>query len=117
MSINVGIAGGLQKPTHVRLTSTSITDIYTATNYGETVVAITMANETAGAVIIKIDHFDGTTNFNTYRKSVPADDTLIFSDFPIRMRSGDKIRATAASANAITVNVAVVLDSARSQSA
>lgn len=117
MSVNVSVSGGLQKPTHVRLTTTGITNIYTATNMGETVVAITMANETAGAVIIKIDHYDGATNFNTYRKSVPADDTLILSDFPMRLRSGDIIRATAASANAITVNVAVALDSAKSSSA
>lgn len=115
MSVGIGIAGGLQKPTSTRLTAITITDVYTADSDGETVVAITMANETAAAVIIKIDRFDGTTHWNTYRKSVPADDTLILSDFPMRLRIGHIIRATAASANAITVNVDVVRDSGKSQ--
>jgi len=116
MSVNINVSGGLQKPTHVRLTTAAQTDVYTATTYGETVVAISMANETGGAVTILIEHYDGTTNWNTFRRSVPATDTLILSDFPIRMRKDDKIKATAASGNAITVSLAVVLDSGKSQS-
>ncbi len=96
---------------------TSITDIYTATNpNGTTVVAITLANETAGAVIVKIDRYDGATNWNTWRKSVAANSTEILSDFPMKLRSGHKIKATADGANAITVNVDVVLDGAASKS-
>ena len=57
MSVNISTHGALEQPTSVRLTSTSITDIYTATNpNGTTVVAITLANETAGAVIVKPAH-------------------------------------------------------------
>jgi hypothetical protein len=113
MSVSINTHGALEQPTSVRLTSTSITDIYTATNpNGTTVVAITLANETAGAVIVKIDRYDGSTNFNTFRRSVAANATEILSDFPMKLRSGHKIRATADGANAITVNCAVVLDAA-----
>lgn len=111
MSVNINAFGALEQPTSVRLTTTNITDIYPARSpNGDTCVAITLANETAAAVIVRIDRFDGTTNWNTWRKSVPGDDTLILSDFPIKLRLGQTIRATAASANAITVNVDVILD-------
>ena len=113
MSVSINTHGALEQPTSVRLTTTNITDIYEASNpNGTTVVAITLANETAGAVIVKIDRYNGTTNFNTFRRSVAANATEIFSDFPIKMRAGHIIRATADGANAITVNVAVVLDAA-----
>ena len=116
MSVNIGVTGGLQKPASTRLTTSGQTDVYTAASDGETVVAITLANETASATIVLIERFDGTTNFNTFRRSVPADDTVVLSDFPIRLRNGHKIRATAATGNRITVNVDVVLDSGKSQS-
>ena len=116
MSVNIGITGGLQKPASTRLTSLSQTDVYTAASDGETVVAIALANETGSATIVLIERFDGTTNWNIWRKSVPADDTLILSDFPIRLRNGHKIRATAAAVNRITVSVDVALDSGKSQS-
>ena len=113
MSVNINAFGALEQPTSKLLDSTSITDVYEATNpNGTTVVAITFANQTASPVIVRLDRYNGTTNFNTWRKSVPADDTLILSDFPMKLRAGHIIRATAASANAITVNVDVILDAA-----
>lgn len=113
MSVNINTHGALEQPTSVRLTTTNQTDIYEATSQnGTTVVAITLANETAGAVIVKIDRYDGTTNWNTLRRSVAANATEILSDFPMKLREGHKIKATADGANAITVNVAVVLDAA-----
>lgn len=105
MSVLLNVPGTVPPPTSVRLTTTSITDIVTATDNNSIVVAIIVANETAGAVTILIDRFDGTTNWHTYAKSVPANDTVLLSDFPIRGLTGHKIKATAGSANALTVSV------------
>lgn len=105
MSVLLNIPGVVPQPTSVRLTSTSITDIITAVDNNSIVLAIIVANETAGAVTIMIDRFDGSTNWHTYAKSVPANDTVLLSDFPIRGLTGHKIRATAGSANALTVSV------------
>ena len=75
-----------------------------------TVIAVVCSNETAGVVNILISYFDGTNDHFLFRKPVPANDTVIFSDFPKPLYDGMKIKATAASANAITVDVAVMQD-------
>lgn len=114
MSVNILVLGGLAKTAPVRLTTTSRTDVFTAEVGGSrarsTVLAVVCSNETAGAVNILIEYFDGTNNHFLFRRPVPANDTVFFSDFPKPLSDGMKIRATAASANAITVDVAVMLD-------
>ncbi len=107
MSSLIAVPGTIQKPTSVRLTTTGITDIYTAIDNLDTVVAILIVNETAGAVDCLVDWFDGTTNnhidaitFTAAKgsKSPPLDQ-------PIRLLTGHKIKATASVANQITVTV------------
>ena len=114
MSVNILVVGGLANTTPVRLTTTSRTDVFTAevgnSRAVSTVVAVVCSNETGGAVNILIEFFDGTTNYFLFRRSVPANDTVFFSDFPKPLTGGMKIRATAGSANAITVDVAVMQD-------
>jgi hypothetical protein len=75
----------------------------TATDSSGILSSFSLANETGSAVIVAMHYFDGTTDFLMFRRSVPATDTIIISDLPIRLYSGDKIKATAASGNAITV--------------
>lgn len=114
MSVSILLSGGLSKCLPVRLTTTARTDIFTAevgtSRARSTVVSVVCSNETAGAVIILIEYFDGATNYFLFRRSVPANDTVVFNDFPIILYDGQKIRATAASANALTVATAVVQD-------
>lgn len=105
MSVLVDIPGTVPAPESVRLTTIGTTDIYTATDANSIVVAIIVANETAGAVTILVDRFDGSTNFHTFAKSVAANGSEILSDFPIRLLTGHKIKATAGSANALTVSI------------
>lgn len=114
MSVSINTHGALEQPTSVRLTTTATTQIYPSTTMGTTCIAIAVANETASPVIVRIDRFDpvAAVNWNTFRRSIPANDTVIWTDFPIKMRTGHIIRATADTANAITVSVAVVLDAA-----
>jgi hypothetical protein len=105
---NIIVPGGLQKPACVRLTTTTITDIYTATDNLDTVVAIVGVDETNAAVDALIDWFDGTTNNHICCLTISSGTKghSIF-DVPIRLLTGHKIRATASAANQITVSVYV----------
>ena len=106
MSTLLAIPGTAQPPTQVKLTTTTLTDIITATDQFDTVVSISLANETAGAVVCNVYRNDGVTDFLTFAKSVPANDTSGPFEVPIRLLNGHKIKAQApATANAITVTV------------
>lgn len=107
MSVLLNVPGTVPPPKSVRLTTTGITDIVTATDNNSIVVAIIVANETALAATILIDRFEAATatNWHTYAASVPANGSALLSDFPIRGLTGDKIKATAGTANALTVSV------------
>ena len=103
MSVSGNYSGGVARPIPVRLTSTSATDIVTATDRSDVVSSFSLANETGSAVVVALHYYDGATDFLIFRRSIPATDTVIVSDLPIRLYPGDKFKATAASANAITV--------------
>lgn len=107
MSVNSNIAGGLQEPVSVRLTTTSNTDIFEAEDRNISIISMSIANETAGAVTISVFWFDDSaaTSYLVFRSSIPADGTVIITDIPLRLADGDKVTATAASANALTVNL------------
>lgn len=113
MSVLINIPGTLQpstptNATPVRLTTTGITDVYTAIDSLDVVVAVQLCNEVAGAVNVMIDHFDGTTNWHTWAKTFGATiDSDTKSDFPVRLLTGHKIRATASVANQVTVSLAI----------
>lgn len=115
MSVNILVAGGLANTTPVRLTTTTRTDIFTAqvgnSRAVSTVVGVVCSNETGGAVNILVEFYDGANSHFLFRRSVPANDTVFFSDFPKPLTGGMKIQATAGAANAITVDVAVMQDS------
>ncbi len=104
MSTIINMPGILERPTCLRLTAGTITDVLTATDNFQTVIGIILTNETAGAVACLIDWYDGTTNNHIWKEPVAANDSEFFNQ-PIRLGTGHKIKATAASANAITVTV------------
>lgn len=113
MSVLIDVPGTLQpnSPTNatpVRLTTTSITDVYTAVDSLDVVVSVQVHNEVAGAVSIMVDHFDGTTNWHTWATTFSAAiGSVTFSDFPVRLLTGHKIKATASVANQLTVSLAI----------
>ena len=104
MSYMGAYPGAVQLPKPVRLTTTSSTDIKTATDDIELVGAISFANETGSAVASVLCHYyDGTTDFLVFSAPVPAYGTVVMEGMPIKLKSGDKIKVTASTANAITV--------------
>lgn len=103
MSVSGNYIGGVARPFPARLTTTNATDIVVATDHSEIIASFSLANETGSAVVAACHYYDGTTDFLVFRRSVPANDTVIVSDIPLRLYSGDKFKVTAASANAITV--------------
>lgn len=108
MTIVANYSGGIEASIPVRLTTTAITDIYTGTDKNSTAATITIANETGGAVSVIISYFDGTTNHAVFRKSVPANDTIQVTNMPMKLKIGDKVKATAGTANALTVTCSIV---------
>lgn len=103
MSVSGNYAGGVARPSPVRLTTTSQTDVVTGFDSASVVAAFSLANETASAVTVDCHYFNGTTNFLVFRRSVPAADTVIVSEIPLRLYINDKFKVTAATSNAITV--------------
>lgn len=111
MTIQASYSGGLSRePNPTRLTTTGNTDIYTATDNTVTVAGFGIANETGSAVAISVFWYNltNTTSYLIWRGSIAADATEIVSDIPQRMRTGDKITATAATGNALTVNPKII---------
>lgn len=104
MSSYVDTPGVLEKPTCLRLTAATITDVLTATDQFQTVIGVILTNETGGAVNLLLDWYDGTTDNHIWKKPVPANDSVVL-DQPIRLLTGNKIKATAGSGNAITVTL------------
>lgn len=103
--------GGLQNPKPTRLTSTNATAVYTAVDDSATVVAILFANETASPVKVDLEFNDGSTDFLVSVQSIPGDEAGIYENAPLKLRNGDSIKVTAATANAITVTPIIVLQS------
>ena len=109
MSINGNYAGGVIRPLPVRLTALNATDIVTGYDNSVVVDSFGLANETGTAVQMSCHYYsaDTTTSYLIFARSVPANDTVIVTDIPIRLYTGDKFTATAGTINAITVNCTV----------
>lgn len=109
MSVQSTILGGLSRePNPVRLTTTSNTDIFTATDDETTVSAFGIANEdTSNATRISVYWYNATntTSYLIWIGEIAAGEAEIVSDIPQKLKSGDKITATAAAANDLTINV------------
>lgn len=108
MSVSGNYFGGVQTPTPTRLTSTSATAVATGVDRFSVVSAWSLANETGSAVQVSLHFNDGATDFMIWRGSVAANGTTVVSDLPILLREGQSIKATAASANAITVTPIII---------
>lgn len=111
MSVDVLYQGGLENPNPVRLTTTSATSVFTATDNNVTIGAFSLANETGSAVTVDVHFNDGSTDFLVFRRSVPATDTIVVDNIPLRMRNANVFKVTAATGNAITVTPIVTRNS------
>lgn len=109
MSVQGNYQGGVERSTDgLLLTTTNQTDVYEATDRDVIIAAFSVANEDSSARVVTVEYYDGSTDRTIWHKSVAADDTEIVSDIPQRLYSGDKIKATAAGANVITVNLVII---------
>jgi hypothetical protein len=109
MTISVLVAGGLSKPAYKKLTTTSQTVVYTATQKQERVVTAQVVNDTAGAIVCKLIYTDtvNATDVIYWEKSVAANSAEPV-DFPIRLLDGDKIQAIGN--NNVNIILAVLID-------
>lgn len=116
MSTVIGVTGGLQTPKPVTLAGAGRTSIFDAqTTTGSTVIAVNYCNNTAGAITVLLEFYDGASYWPMDKRSVAANARDIWQDAPIRLRANQSIHATGA-VN-LTCTALVTLDSARSQSA
>ena len=74
-------------------------------------VAVNYCNNTAGAITVLLEFFDGPAYWPIDKRSVAANGRDLLQDFPLRLRQNQSLHATGA-AN-LTVGVAVVTDSAQ----
>lgn len=104
MSVQGTYIGNVAQPDSVVLGGTSKTDIVTATDNSLTTASVSFANDTGGAVICKLYWFKAanSTDYLVWTSSVPANDTEIVADIPIRLLDGDKIKAIGASGVCVT---------------
>lgn len=98
------ITGATLSTKATKLTTTSVTDIYTATK--RTTILSVVASEIAGATPdFSLELYDGTTSYYIYStKAMTADTPIIFNE-PFVLNNGWKLRATAGTANQIDILV------------
>lgn len=94
MSATVLFPGSPDAPCAVALSSTSATDIYTATDSFVSLAATTIVNTTAGAITVTMNWNDGSTDYAFWHGSVAANTTVTAKYPAIKLRSGQKIKAT-----------------------
>lgn len=116
MSALVPIEGVPVRPTSVRLTAATRTDVYTNGNptgskQVEAITSIGIANETATGRAISLEWTeDGVTFYLLWRGTIAADSANNFEipGLPLFLIPGAKLTATAAAGNALTVTSSAV---------
>ncbi|RVQ21827.1 hypothetical protein CN067_11895 [Sinorhizobium meliloti] len=106
MSIQGNYAGNLLQPVTINLAGTTLTDVGTVTGNMPTVVSsFVFANPTAGAVDCSLYWYEAATatDYLLWMKSVATETTEVISDMPIRLRTGDKIKAIGAASVRVTL--------------
>lgn len=104
MTVNTNYAGNIRKPLSKTLSGTSseaVGDV--AADRTQTVASWSFVNPTGGAVTCSLYWNDGTNDILWWRKSVASQDTQIESNMPIRLETGNSIKAMGSSG--IIVNI------------
>ncbi len=115
MSITLPVPGVIQPPETTLLSTTSQTDIFTASDKTKVVVAsISVANTGASGVDVTLEWNDGSSDHVFWMKTVAAKTTEIISDLPLSLTSKysvtEKMKATASTGNVVSVTVVSVMD-------
>lgn len=115
MSVSALLLGGLIKPKSTVLTTTAQTDIFTAevgnSNARTVVLAAAIVNDSGGAITVTLEWWDTANNYKWFKRSVPANDTILIDQLQLLLLNGYKIKATASAQPGITVTLTIMQDS------
>lgn len=104
MTVNANYSGDIRKPLSKTLSSGSLESVgVAATDRTQTVACWSFVNTTGAAVTCSLYWNDGTNDILWWRKSVATQDTQIESNMPIRLDTGNSIKAIGASG--VVVNI------------
>lgn len=104
MAINGNYAGNVEKSEHYVFTGTTATTVGgTAENATRTLAGFAFANDTAAAVQCKLIHRQGGADFIVWTRSVAANDTQVADNVPVRLQSGDILKAVAGAGVVLTL--------------
>ena len=115
MSVTIPLPGVIQPPETTLLSTTSQTDVFTASDKTKVVVAsISVANTDSSGVDVTLEWDDGSSEHVFWMKGVTAKSTEIISDLPLSLTSKysatQKIKATAATGNVVSITVVSIMD-------
>lgn len=97
MTVNANYTGNIRKPECHELVGASVETVGSVTtDRTQTVASWSFVNPTAGAVICSLYWNDGAVDHVVWRKSVAANSSEVESNLPIRLESGNAIKASGA---------------------
>lgn len=105
--INGNYAGGLVETETVELTTATTTDIFTTENEKQMLAGFCIVNTDSSARDVTLYmQKDGSTDMLFWKKSIPANDTIVEADIPQQLRITPniyKLRAQVGTANVIHI--------------
>ncbi|WP_298966144.1 hypothetical protein [uncultured Roseibium sp.] len=109
------VFGQVDPPVSTKLTTTGQTDVFeNSAQYSQTIKNLILVNEdTSNDIKVTLEWFDGSADETFFVGTIPKETTANFLDIPLYFSnevSGQKIKATAGTANQITVTVIAVSD-------
>ena len=112
MSVSGNYQGGLVSPKPIKLTTNAKTDVVVAINNNETIASYTITNEHSSShsssIVVKCYFHDGATDHLVFIGDVASGKTVFVSDAPLRLLSGHKFKAEAATADKITITPTII---------
>ncbi|SEH78530.1 hypothetical protein SAMN05216228_1008116 [Rhizobium tibeticum] len=103
MSMNLNYPANLMPPVWQRLTDTSTVRIGEVADDTLILSGFSITNDGSAAKVVSLIWYDGANEKVIWKKSVAQDDTAFGSDFPIRLRKNNEIRAKGAADICVTL--------------
>ncbi|MDR9813111.1 hypothetical protein [Rhizobium hidalgonense] len=116
MSVNANYGGNIAKPVHLVLAGSTTALVGSAmTDNSMTLSSWAFCNPTGGAVTCSLYWYDASASTERliWQKSVATIDTVVESNLPLRLWTGDEIRAKGA--NTVTVTLTMTMNLVNSQ--
>lgn len=111
MSVLIPVSGILQNPVSLLLPDNAVNDVLVL-DAGRadvvTIVSIAIVNRGASPRKVTVWWTEDTTDFAIFERSVPATDSVVVTDIPVKLfakQTDRKIRAQAPAGNEVTVTV------------